>query len=251
MSDPGLERAVRQAGFAALLGGRCHTVAELAAAAGVPEDAAASVIAALVAAGRATTTPDGRLDGIAGVTSRPTRHSVERAAASAIERAPASAVEPAAAWARELAAGSPGELAADSPVERPAGSRGELPAGSGASFLARISTWCAFDAVAIPAALRWCATAVTTCGFCGAELRVALVDGVPEGDAWGWLPPGDCEHVLRDFCATADLFCDRVHLDLWRAATADPPGEPRPVIDLAELGRAAWEDCLPPAFDSR
>jgi hypothetical protein len=211
LSDPGLERAVRQAGFAALLGGRCHTVAELAAAAGVPEDAAASVIAALVAAGRATTTPDGRLDGIAGVTSRPTRHSVERAAASA----------------------------------------GERPAGSGASFLARISTWCAFDAVAIPAALRWCATAVTTCGFCGAELRVALVDGVPEGDAWGWLPPGDCEHVLRDFCATADLFCDRVHLDLWRAATADPPGEPRPVIDLAELGRAAWEDCLPPAFDSR
>ncbi|HEY0399455.1 MAG TPA: organomercurial lyase [Acidimicrobiia bacterium] len=211
MSDPGLERAVRRAGFAALLAGRCQTVAELAAAAGVSEDAAASVVSALVAAGRATTTPDGRLDGIAGVTSRPTRHSVERAAAS------------------------PGELAA----------------GPGASFLARIPTWCAFDAVAIPAVLRWCATAVTTCGFCGAELRVALVDGVPEGDAWGWLPPGECEHVLRDFCATADLFCHRAHLDFWRATTVDPPGEPRPVIDLAELGRAAWEDCLPPAFDSR
>jgi hypothetical protein len=210
LSDPALERALRRAGFAALLAGRCQTVAELAAAAGISVDAAASVVRALVAAGRATTTPDGRLDGIAGVTNRPTRHSVERAAASAIE----------------------------------------LPAGPGAPVLARISTWCAFDAVAIPAALSWWATAVTTCGFCGAELRVALVDGVPDGDAWGWLPPGECEHVLRDFCATADLFCHRGHLDLWRAG-ADPPGEPRPVIDLAELGRAAWEDCLPPALDSR
>jgi hypothetical protein len=227
LSDPGFERAVRRAGFAALLAGRCQTVAELAAAAGVPEDAVASVVSALVAAGRATTTPDGRLDGIAGVTNRPTRHSVERAAASAVERA----------------AAAPGERPTDSP--------GGLPAGPGASFLARISTWCAFDAVAIPAVFRWWATAVTTCGFCGAELRVALVDGVPEGDAWGWLPPGECEHVLRDFCATADLFCHRAHLDLWRAATVDPPGEPRPVIDLAELGRAAWEDCLPPAFDPR
>jgi hypothetical protein len=234
LSDARLERAVRRAGFAALLAGRCQTVAELAAAADVSEDGAASVVAALVAAGRATTTPDGRLGGIAGVTNRPTRHSVERA--------PASAAEPAVASPGERPTGSPGELAAGSAVE--------LPAGPGASFLARISTWCAFDAIAIPAALGWCATAVTTCGFCGAELRVAIVDGVPDGDAWGWLPPGECEHVLRDFCATADLFCDRAHLDLWRAAE-DPPGEPRPVIDLAELGRAAWEDCLPPAFDSR
>ncbi|HEV7685726.1 MAG TPA: hypothetical protein VGQ80_04100, partial [Acidimicrobiia bacterium] len=90
MSDPGLERAVRRAGFTALLAGRCQTVAELAAAAGVPEGAAASVVAALVAAGRATATPDGRLDGIAGVTSRPTRHTIERDPASAVERAVAS-----------------------------------------------------------------------------------------------------------------------------------------------------------------
>ncbi|MDQ1504010.1 MAG: alkylmercury lyase [Actinomycetota bacterium] len=197
--DPELERAVRRAGFAALLDGRFPTLPELAAAAGVSDEEAAAVVAALVARGRATVTPDGRLDGIAGVTGRATRHTVE--------------------WS-----GGPG--------------------GSGARGI--IQTWCAFDAVAVPAALGWTATAVTTCRSCGDGLRVALEAGVPSGDAWGWLPPGDCEHVLRDFCAAADLFCDRAHLEAWRVAAGDPPGDPRSVAELAELGRAAWADCLPP-----
>jgi hypothetical protein len=188
--DPALEVAVRRAGLAALIGGRCPTPADLAVAAGSEEDAVAPVLAALVAGGRATLTPDGRLDGIAGVTTRSTRHAI--------------------VWTG-----------------------------------GRCQTWCAFDAVAIPAAFGWTATAVTTCGWCGADLGVALGGGVPEGDAWGWLPPGDCEHVLRDFCAAADLYCDRAHLDAWRAAAGDPPGEPHPVSVLADIGREAWADCRP------
>ncbi|HMC80613.1 MAG TPA: organomercurial lyase [Acidimicrobiia bacterium] len=191
-ADPALEGAVRRAGFAALLEGRYPTLQELAVAAGVADEAAESVVTALVGAGRATVTPDGRLDGIAGVTGRPTRHAIE------------------------------------SPGRRP------------------VRTWCGFDAVAIPAALGWAATAVTTCGGCGSGLRIEIEDGAPAGDGWGWLPPADCEHVLRDFCAAADLFCSREHLDRWRAAAGDPPGEARSVADLAELGRAAWADCLPP-----
>ena len=187
-----LESAVRRAGFAALLDGRPSTIPGLAVAAGVSDrPAVVAAVAALVAAGRATTTADGRVDGIAGLTARPTRHAIERP-------------------------GAP-----------------------------RLQTWCAFDAVAIPAALGWTADAVTTCGSCRADLRVPLVDGEPLGDAWGWLPPGDCEHVLRDFCAAADLFCDRAHLDAWRAAAGHPPGEPHPAPDLADLGRTAWADCLP------
>ena len=187
-----LEAAVRRAGFALLVDGRCPTLAELAEAAGVSQEEAGAVVAALVAAGRATAAADGRLDGIAGLTTRQTRHAIE--------------------W-------------------------------SGG----RLQTWCAFDAVAIPAAFGWTATAVTTCGWCGADLRVRLENGVPLGQAWGWLPPGDCEHVLRDFCAAADLYCDRAHLDAWRASAGDPPGEPNPVADLADLGRTTWADCLPPA----
>jgi hypothetical protein len=87
---------------------------------------------------------------------------------------------------------------------------------------------------------------VTTCGSCGADLVVSLEGGHPSGDAWGWLPPGDAEHILRDFCAAADLFCDRAHLDAWRAAAGHPPGEPHPVADLADVGRIAWADCVPP-----
>lgn len=186
------EVAVRRAGFVALLEGRPLTVLELVAASGLPEDVVAATIGTLVAAGRATVAPDGRLDGIAGLTRRPTRHAIAR------------------------------------------------PAGR------RLHTWCAFDAVAIPAALGWTATALTTCGACGADLAVAVADGEPVGEAWGWLPPGDCEHVLRDFCSSADLFCDRSHLDAWRSAAGDPPGERHPLAALADLGRTAWADCLPP-----
>jgi len=184
--------ALRRAGFAALVDGRSLSPAELARAAGLTEETAGAVMAGLVAAGRATVTAGGRLDGIAGLTLRPTRHAIER------------------------------------------------PGG-------RLRTWCAFDAVAIPAALGWTAEAVTTCGGCGAGLRVPLENGVPRGDAWGWLPPSDCAHVLDDFCAAADLYCDRAHLDAWRSAAADPPGEPHPVAALADLGREAWADCRPAA----
>jgi hypothetical protein len=186
------EIAVRRAGFVALLEGRLLSVPELAAGSGAPAEAVAATIAALVAAGRATVAPDGRVDGIAGLTRRPTRHAIAR------------------------------------PPAR------------------RLQTWCAFDAVAIPAALGWTATALTTCGACGADLAVAVEDGKPVGEAWGWLPPGECEHVLRDFCSSADLFCDRSHLEAWRAVAGDPAGEPHPVAALADLGRTAWADCLPP-----
>lgn len=192
----GLEVAVRRAGFAALLEGRAPTVTEMAAAADAAESAVAAVVGRLVTAGRATTTPDGRVDGIGGLTRRPTRHAI-------------------------------------------------VP-DRGGGEVAALATWCAYDALAIPAALGWTAVAVTTCGACGRDLRVPVEAGEPAGDAWGWLPPGQCEHVLRDFCAAADLFCDRSHLDAWRASAGNPPGEPHPVAALAELGRAAWADCLPP-----
>ena len=209
---------VRRAGFAALLQGRSASAAELAAAAGAEEGAVAEVIATLVEAGRATVTSDGRVDGIGGLSLRPGRHVILRQHILGQHILGRLAVRPGAVH----------------------------PGGDGAAgHRRRLHTWCAFDAVAIPAALGWTARAVTTCGACGAGLAVTLVGGAPAGPAWGWLPPGDCEHVLRDFCSAADLFCDRAHLDAWRAAAGDPPGEARPVTALAALGRKAWADCLP------
>lgn len=55
-----------------------------------------------------------------------------------------------------------------------------------------VHTWCAFDAIGIPAALGIDATAVTTCPACGAELRVTLRNGVPAyvDRLRLWLPGG-------------------------------------------------------------
>jgi hypothetical protein len=183
---------VRRAGFAALLVGRAPTFAELAGAVGAAEGEVAAAIAALVRAGRATLDAVGRVDGIAGLTRRLTRHSIIRS-------------------------------------NRPS-----------------LQAWCGFDAVAISAALDWTATAATTCGACRAALTVEFDRGEPIGDAWAWLPPDNCEHVLRDFCSAADLFCDRSHLESWRTSVGHPPGEPHSVSALAALGRKAWADCLPP-----
>jgi alkylmercury lyase len=188
--DPGVVTALRRAGFSAIRGGEPVTMGELATLAGVGRKDAIVVAAALVERGTATVDGRGRLDGIAGLTLRPSRHGIEK--------------------------------------------DGE-----------RLHTWCAFDAVGIPAALGWTAAAVTHCGHCGAELRVSLETGVPAvaPERWGWLPPAECEHVLRDFCIAADLYCSRQHLDAWQVGAGDPPGRAVPLQELAETGRQAWADC--------
>jgi hypothetical protein len=44
-----------------------------------------------------------------------------------------------------------------------------------------VNTWCALDAIGIPAALGIDADAITSCPACEAELRVTLHRGVPSG----------------------------------------------------------------------
>ncbi|MEZ5323286.1 MAG: organomercurial lyase [Microthrixaceae bacterium] len=68
------ELAVQKAGFLALLGGETVTAAELGVRAGLGPTRGATVVAALLARESATVAGDGRVDGIAGLTLRPTRH---------------------------------------------------------------------------------------------------------------------------------------------------------------------------------
>jgi hypothetical protein len=72
-----------------------------------------------------------------------------------------------------------------------------------------VHTWCALDAIGIPAALGIAAEAVTSCPTCDAELRVRLVDGQPHEEATFvlWLPEGSCGHLVEDFCNHANLYC--------------------------------------------
>jgi alkylmercury lyase len=104
-------------------------------------------------------------------------------------------------------------------------------------------TWCAFDAVGIPAALDIDARAVTTCLTCGDDITIDITRGAADdADVRLWLPPLGGEHLMESFCAAADLYCSLQHLEHQHG---DAAGE---VLDLGavlELGRETWADVAP------
>jgi Alkylmercury lyase len=108
-----------------------------------------------------------------------------------------------------------------------------------------VHTWCALDAIGIPAALALDAAAVTTCPACGAALRVTFDAGVPanDGDLRLWLPGGRCTHLVEDFCRHANLYCTADHV----ASKVAPgtPGWAATVADAAGIGRVDWADVAP------
>ncbi len=110
----------------------------------------------------------------------------------------------------------------------------------------RLHTWCAYDAVAIPVALGETARATTTCPTCDRELVLDITDGhLPDTDGPGpvpWMPLGPCENVMDDFCVHSNLFCGPEHLDTWRHAAGDPPGEIVTLAKVPALARLAWAD---------
>ena len=112
----------------------------------------------------------------------------------------------------------------------------------------RLHTWCALDAVGIPAALAVDATITTACEWCASPITVTMVERVPTGDTGVvlWLPTGPCDNMRRDFCPAANLFCNPRHLDAWRDLTGKPPGNVLSLDETAALGRQAWnrdDDC--------
>lgn len=106
------------------------------------------------------------------------------------------------------------------------------------------STWCAFDAIGIPAALRVDAVALTDCPACGRSIRVEMRDGSPPPgqDLVLWLPTMDPGDDLRaTFCANADLYCSADHLD----EVVDRSTVSGEAVDLGAAvarGRQTWRD---------
>ncbi|ABL79521.1 MULTISPECIES: organomercurial lyase [unclassified Nocardioides] len=105
-------------------------------------------------------------------------------------------------------------------------------------------TWCAFDAIGIPAALGVDALAITQCPVCGTALEVALPQGKPPADSplVGWLPERPCANVQEDFCPEANLFCGRDHLERWRGEANDPAGRAYSLAGLAAQGQQVWAE---------
>lgn len=103
-------------------------------------------------------------------------------------------------------------------------------------------TWCAADAVGIPAALGEDAKVITACPQCSAEIVVSIRAGVPQGetDLVLWVPTASCSHVVTQFCPDVNFFCNRGQLDEWRNASGNPSGEALDAEEAAELGRQWW-----------
>jgi alkylmercury lyase len=104
------------------------------------------------------------------------------------------------------------------------------------------STWCAFDCIGIPAALGINAEAHTRCPACDQSLQVSTRSGRPEpSEVVLWVPSSDVGNLMADFCAAADLYCKREHLE-QRVQTTTETGEVFDVATAAELGRTTWAD---------
>ncbi len=105
-----------------------------------------------------------------------------------------------------------------------------------------VHTWCALDAIGIPAAVALDATAVTTCPHCSVELRVVIQAGHASAlpDVCLWLPGGPCSHLVEDFCRHANLYCSRDHL--MAVVPPDRPGRAVDVAEAAAIGRINWRD---------
>lgn len=105
-----------------------------------------------------------------------------------------------------------------------------------------LHTWCAIDAIGIPAAFDADATATTTCPSCGTQLEVRFLHGEPERaqDLVAWAPAKACSNVREEFCPEANLFCSVEHLEAWRTSSGQPAGHVLTVPELIEQGRRVW-----------
>jgi alkylmercury lyase len=103
-------------------------------------------------------------------------------------------------------------------------------------------TWCAFDAIGIPAALRADAIVHTDCPTCRAAIDIPLAAGLPtDSRALVWIPGSVGVNLIADFCSRADLYCDRDHL----LRSVDASATNGDVLDLpaaCALGSREWCD---------
>jgi alkylmercury lyase len=100
-------------------------------------------------------------------------------------------------------------------------------------------TWCAYDAIGIPAALGVDGAISTRCGVCGRAIAVRLPAAAAEDRPERlWLAAGGTD-LRADFCTPTVLLCSPEHADAW----AERRGRRGRVLDLRQawrLGAGAW-----------
>lgn len=107
---------------------------------------------------------------------------------------------------------------------------------------AEMHTWCALDAVGIPAALGRTATVETRCPHCSSRITVDVDKGgaTAAGPVTLFCPTAPCDNVRADFCAAANLFCSPTHVAHWRADNPSSVGEDLDLVATVDLGNAMW-----------
>jgi hypothetical protein len=105
-----------------------------------------------------------------------------------------------------------------------------------------VHTWCALDAIGIPAALGIDAVAVTTCRTCGQSVLIEVNLGTPSSNPSLrlWLPGGPCSHLVNDFCSQTNLYCNEDHLR--DDVPAESVGRSITIDEAAASGRVTWAD---------
>jgi len=101
-------------------------------------------------------------------------------------------------------------------------------------------TWCAYDALGIPAALGTSARVETTCGECGKSISLNIVDGLAsrEGPELLWLAAGTGD-LRTTFCTPTVLVCGRDHGRAW-AAKQENDGDLLTIREASERGSVSW-----------
>lgn len=101
-------------------------------------------------------------------------------------------------------------------------------------------TWCAFDALGIPAALAADARIVTACAVCGRAIRLDVRAGRPVGEASArlWLSAGGAD-MRADFCTPTVLLCSEDHARIWAERQAGR-GKALTLAEAAEDGARNW-----------
>lgn len=103
-------------------------------------------------------------------------------------------------------------------------------------------TWCAEDAVGIPAALGEPTDVESACAQCHAPVRLRLEpDTPPESSVLvGFGAVDRCESIRDEFCPTINFFCDSEHFKNWKAEQANKQARAIDLREAAELGKVWW-----------
>jgi alkylmercury lyase len=100
-------------------------------------------------------------------------------------------------------------------------------------------TWCAYDAIGIPAALGVDGAISTKCGACGRPITLRVPTAVDEARPERlWLAAGGTD-LRAEFCTPTVLLCSADHAEEW----AERQGRRGRVLDLGQawrLGAGAW-----------